>query len=203
MKLIPFYFVAIFAVCGCDTSGSMEVTSYDSKSNKRTAVTYTKYFDGAEWLLTDKLGIAVAVDNDTPISRQILGGLSGDDSFADGSIAVYFWNLGPETYKIRNLALKLDGDDPKQVQAITVGAGPFVRTRLDIGSAQFFSYATKLIASVTIELDGQTIHKTITVVRRTDSDLKLYWGTPGNFPPYPWFTTKLTSSWSDYSQTSR
>lgn len=175
---------ALAALCGCATDGSLTSTFYDSKTNEMRRVVYTKYFDGADWVLTDKLGVSVVIDND----RQI------DDSFAEGKIVVYLWNLGATNYKLKSLSLKLNGAEVKKINDVIVDPGPNIRTRVNIGTDQILLFATSLATEVIIELDGQIIKRKITANRRTDDEIKRYWGTPNGFPPYPWFSKNAASS---------
>jgi hypothetical protein len=176
--------VVAATLCGCAENGSLVSTSYDSKTNQVRRVVHTKYFDGADWVIKDKLGVSVVVDND----RQI------DDSFAEGKFVVYLWNLSPTNYKLKSLSLKLNGNEVKKISDVVVDPGPNIRTRVNIATERIFVFATSLATEVIVELDGQTIQKKITAVRRTEEEIKRYWGTPNSFPPYPWFPKTATSA---------
>jgi hypothetical protein len=151
---------------------------------------YSKYFDGAEWLIPDELGVTVVVDNDTPISRQVLGNLQGKDSDGVGTVTVYFWNIGKEKRSARSLRVTCDREKIDHAEPMEIGPGPFTRTGYKLGTVWFFTYAHELKVSVSVDVDGQHIERELTAFRRTVPELKKYFG-PGGTPPYPWFTPKF------------
>ncbi len=198
MERLIRYIIISFALTGCASSGSMVATSYDNSNGQKTEIVYSKYFDGGDWIIPNKLGLSVVIDNDTPMSQQMFGGVRGKDSIALGSVVVYFWNLGTEPYQVKILDISLGAEKLNRISQLTVGSGPFIRTGQSCGSAQFFSYATKLNVVISFDVGGQTMQRNITAVRRTNTELKKYWGA-GGVPPYPWFDSKSAYSWSEYT----
>lgn len=166
-------------------SGTMIIEGNDPKTGRYTRTKYSKYFDGAGWLIPDSLGASVVVDNDTPVSRQVFGSLTGKDSEAVGTVTVYFWNLEKDIRKAT--AITVEVGEGKLAHTAEFQIGPkFSRTGHKAGTVTFFAYATTLKAILTVELEGQTIRREITIARRTPAELKKYFGKKG-VPPYPWF----------------
>lgn len=172
-------------LAGCAQSGSMVVDGPGAGGR----VTYSKYFDGADWLIADKLGASVVIDNDTPVSQQVFGGFTGKDSDAVGTVTVYFWNLERATRKTSLIRVRHENSTLENKTEFTIGPGPFARTKHPAGVVPFFAYATNLKVKLTIEIDGQIIERDINAERRTSAELKKYFG-EGGTPPYPWFDPK-------------
>ncbi len=181
-------FALTLGLTGCAQSGSMIVEGADSGGGARRT-TYSKYFDAGEWLIPDKLGISVVVDNDTPVSQQVFGGLKGTDSFGVGTVTVYFWNLEKQPRTANSIRVSHKGRTLEHTADFKIGPGPFTRTQHVAGTVPFFAYAIDLKLGVAVEIDGQILQKEVTVLRRTSAEMKKYFG-PGGEPPYPWFDTK-------------
>lgn len=156
----------------------------------RGTIVYSKYFDGGDWLIFEKVGVSVVIDNDTPLSRQMFGSLAGTDSDAVGTVTVYFWNLTDTLIVADRIAVKLPEAELVTTKPFQIGPGPFARTRHNAGTCPFFAYATELKTKVTVEIDGETYEVPITASRRTTSEMKKYFG-EGGLPPYPWFAEKF------------
>jgi hypothetical protein len=176
--------VSLF-LSGCGPVGGLHSTESDPATGT-THKTYSKYFDDGQWLLKDKVGISVVVDNETPIGRQMFGGLTGTDSEGTGKLTVYFWNFDDRQHRVGKLRLSHGGKvrgthDSRMLPA----ASPWSRTGAEFGEIPFFSYATELKVDLSVEVDGQRIQRTMVLKRRTVEENRRFYG-PGGKPPYPW-----------------
>jgi hypothetical protein len=181
--------LCLIAAAGCAASGSMVSDDADPKTGQLHRTTYSKYFDGGDWLVADKLGVSVVLDNDTPVSQQVLGGLTGKDSDGVGTVTLYFWNLEPAMREAMEVRVTHASHVLEHPGKVPIGPGPFSRSKHVAGAVPFFSYATELKFTVTLRLGGETITREIVAHRRTPAELKKYFG-PGGKPPYPWFDEK-------------
>lgn len=162
----------------------------EDSSQGRTV--YSKYFDGADWLVEGKLGLSVVIDNDTPVSQQMFGGFVGKDTDGVGTVTLYFWNLSPAKLTASAIHVTCDGQPITHAEPTTIGPGPFARTGLKLGTVPFSTYTKELRVKVSLAIDGTVVEREITAVRRTVPELKKYWG-PGALPPYPWFTPEYAA----------
>jgi hypothetical protein len=180
-------FAAIAALAGCaGAPGEMIADTNEGRT------VYSKYFDGADWLIPDGLGITVVVDNDTPLSRQMFGNFQGKDGDGDGTVTVYFWNIGKQKHAATALRVACDREKIERTTPMEIGPGPFARTGYKLGTVWFFTYAHELKVTVNVDIDGQAIERQFTAFRRTVPELKKYFGPQGT-PPYPWFAPKYAA----------
>ena len=180
---LPLSLSLLLSACG--PVGGLHSTESDPVTGT-THKTYSKYFDDGQWLLKDKVGISVVIDNETPIGRQMFGGLTGTDSEGTGKLTVYFWNFDDRPHQVGKLRLT-HGDITRGTHdsGTLAAAKPWSRTGAEFGTIPIFSYATELKVDVSLEVDGQRIKRAMVLKRRTVEENRRFFG-PGGKPPYPW-----------------
>ena len=180
---LPLSLSLLLSACG--PVGGLH-SSESHPATGTTHKTYSKYFDDGQWLLKDKVGISVVVDNETPVGRQMFGGLTGTDSEGTGKVTVYFWNFDDKPHRVGKLRISHGGKSRgTQDSGVLAAAKPWSRTGAEFGEIPFFSYATELKVDVSVEVDGQRIQRTMVLKRRTVEENRRFYG-PGGKPPYPW-----------------
>ncbi len=190
MKFIShLILMAVIATMARAASGEMIEEGTDPATGRHQRTVYSKYFDGGDWLVPDTIGVSIVMDNDTPKSRQIFGGLTGKDSDGVGTVTVYFWNLGTAIHHTSRIRIAVGDGVLESTKPFEIGPGPNMRSEHKAGQVPFFTYARKLEAKITVECDGQTLNAEIPLLRRTHEELKKYFGKNG-MPPYPWYAEK-------------
>jgi hypothetical protein len=188
MNYRPTIMLLLCFLLGACAGGPGEMI--EQSENGRTL--YSKYFDGADWLIEDELGLSVVVDNDTPISRQMFGNFVGKDTDGVGTVTLYFWNLGKQQRTGSAVHVVCDGQKLENAESFPIGPGPFARTGRKVGTVPFFTYSRQLEMTVNVTIDGRAIERHVTALRRTVPELKKYFGPEGT-PPYPWFAPKYSA----------
>ena len=167
--LILFVMIASMARAA---SGEMIEDQIDPATGRHHRIVYSKYFDGGDWLVPDVIGASIVMDNDTPTSRQVFGGLTGKDSDGVGTVTVYFWNLSTAVHHTSRIRIAMGEGVLESTKPFEIGPGPNMRSEHKAGKIPFFTYSRKLVAKITVELDGQTINAEIPLLRRTSEELK-------------------------------
>jgi hypothetical protein len=189
-SVAPVAVLVLLTLAGCAQPGSMMVGG-PSTSGGGGYAHYSKYFDAGVWLIEHKLGMSVVVDNDTPISNQVLGGLRGTDSDGIGTATIYFWNLEPKMRVTNLIRFQHEQTILEHKSPFTIGPGPFARTGHKAGKFPFFAYATELKTKVWVEIDGVEVVCEVTAQRRTFAEIDKYFGAKGR-PPYPWYDDRYS-----------
>ena len=180
--------LAIVNLAGC-SQGNMTVVA-----NGKTTV-YSKFYDQGVWLITDKLGLVVAIDDEKKAIpgvsgvQQSLGALGRSDSIVSGKVTVYLWNFDgkPHPVKFKKFTVPTGFFDCcNQV----VEAAAHDRTGVEFGQVPIFSYGTKIDCSIELEIAGSSKTLELTLPRRTVPELKQFFG-PGGTRPYPWKNRQL------------
>ncbi len=184
-----FSLASCVVLAGCSTN-SMTVSSYDGATGKAETRHYSKYYDAGDWVTRGQIGISVVIDHDKTVIpvvhglQQTMGALGPGDLEANGKVTVYLWNTTDEKREIslrkftsRSNTLELNGS----VNVIP----PRSRTGGPIGTIPISNYGTEIPVEVQYEVNGKVGTLSLTLARRTYTDLKKYFG-PNGTPPYPW-----------------
>ena len=160
----------------------------DSSSGRTV---YSKYYDAGDWLISQHLGMSVVVDHEKteiPIIhgvQQSIGALGPSDSYANGKVTIYIWNRDRESHQVKivRVSSRQEVLEPKEKEFVGLEGQ---RTGGEVGSMQISNYGTEIPIKIEYQLDGKAGQIELTLARRTNDDLKKYFG-PGGMPPYPWF----------------
>jgi hypothetical protein len=174
----------VLAACG--PVGGLHGQRQNPETGEMESATFSKYFDEGQWLLKDKVGISVVIDNETPMTRQMFGGLKGTDSEGRGKVTAYFWNFDTKEHRVGKLHLSHNGKGwGTKDSGVLAAAKPWTRTGVVVGEIPFDAYATEVKVRVRVEVDGKTVERPMVLKRRTLEDNRRYFGRGGR-PPYPW-----------------
>jgi hypothetical protein len=187
MHLPKFLAIALpLVLAACGPAGGLHSSRLNPETGETENATYSKHFDDGQWLLKDKVGISVVVDNETPMSRQMFGGLTGKDSEGTGKVTAYFWNFDTQEHRVGKLRFAHNGNGwGTQNSGVLSAATPWTRTKTEIGEIPIYSYATELKVQLIVEVDGKTVERRMVLKRRTVEDNRQFFG-PGGRSPYPW-----------------
>ncbi|HYF36191.1 MAG TPA: hypothetical protein VD994_12935 [Prosthecobacter sp.] len=169
----------------------MTVSQYDGVTGKSSSKTYSKYYDDGVWLKPKHVGLSVVVDHEkmrTPVAsavQQEMGWSGPSDSYANGKVTVYIWNLDDRPHQIRILKVTSKGESFERSAAAS-SAPPKGRSGGVVGNLKIFNYGTELPMKIDYELDGKLGTVELKLVRRTPEENAVYFGAEGT-PPYPWF----------------
>lgn len=195
-KYSPLIF-CVLVLAGCN-AGSMVHDQYDPKTGQLSRTVYSKYYDAGDWIIPHHLGMSVVVDHEKteiPVLhgiQQSIGALGPSDSYARGKITVYIWNRDPEKHHVKIVRVSatrsLDDSpnnfvEPQGKEFIGITGE---RTGGEIGYIDIFNYGTAIPLKVEYEINGKPAAMELTLVRRTDEEIRRYFG-PGGTPPYPWY----------------
>lgn len=183
--------VCFLVLAGC-SPGTMSVYSYDAATRQSSHKLYSKYYDAGAWLLPKHLGLSVVVDHEKtyiPIVsgvQQSLGALGPGDTVANGAVTIYLWNFDakPRPVKIVRISAPLQALIPNDK---IINALPKQKTGAKVGDIQISNYGTEIPVKVKYELNGQEGNIELKLLRRTDQELREYFGASGRKPPYPWY----------------
>ena len=170
----------------CGPVGGLHGDRQNPETGEMENATFSKYFDDGQWLLEGKVGISVVVDNETPMTRQMFGGLTGKDSEGTGKVTAYFWNFDTKEHRVGKLHLSHNGKGwGTKDSGVLAAAKPWSRTGAVLGEIPIDTYTTELKVKLIVEVDGKTVERRMVLKRRTVDDNRRYFG-PGGRPPYPW-----------------
>lgn len=183
LKHIAFLLLTVCNLVGC-SQGNMTVVT------NGTTTVYSKFYDQGVWLITDKLGLVVAIDDEKKAIpgvsgvQQSLGALGRNDSIVSGKVTVYLWNFDgkPHPVKFKKFTVPTGFFDCRNQ---VVEAAAHDRTGVEFGQVPIFSYGTKIDCSIELEIAGSSKTLELTLPRRTVPELKQFFG-PGGMRPYPW-----------------
>lgn len=178
--------VPLLLLAACGPVGGLHGSRANPETGEMESATFSKHFDDGQWLLKDKVGISLVVDNETPMSRQMFGGLTGKDSEGTGKVTAYFWNFDNKEHRVGKLRLEHKGKGRgSQDSSMLPAAAPWTRTGAELGEIPIDSYATELKVRLSVEVDGKTVERQMVLKRRTVDDNRRYFGSDGK-SPYPW-----------------
>ena len=192
MKAIQYLpALCLLTFTGCNST-TMTVDSYDGRTGRSDRKVYSKFYDAGVWLVPNHIGMSVVVDHEKtriPIVhgvQQSLGALGPSDSYATGKVTIYIWNGHTQALPVKILRVSSKGESvsPNQV----INAQPKTRTGDAVGRLRVFGYGTEIPIRVEYELNGKRSTVALTLPRRTEDELRKYFGPNGN-PPYPWYDT--------------
>jgi len=177
------------ATSACSSTRMIEST-YDSSTNQYSSKVYSKYYDAGDWLVPNTLGASVVGDHvkrRVPILhgvQQSLGALGPGDSDAQAKITIYLWNFGDSSQIVSDIQLSSNGQS-LSARSTPISALPKERTKVDLGLIDIFDSGKKIPVVMTYTVNGKRIKQSLVLVRRTEDELKSFYGTRGNLP-YPW-----------------
>lgn len=190
MKRLLYPLICVLALAGCNT-GTMTSYQYDAKTGQQSRTVYTKYYDAGNWLIPNRLGMSAVVDHEKKVIpvlhrlQQSVGALGPGDSYANGKVSIYIWNRDRVAYQVKivRVSSRNASFEPKG-EIINGVAG--LRTGGEVGDIQISNYDTQIPLKIEYEIRGTPGVLELELDRRTDVELKKYFG-PGGIPPYPWF----------------
>jgi hypothetical protein len=165
-------------------------SKFDSSTNQYSSKVYSKYYDAGDWLVPNTLGASVVADHmkrRVPILygvQQSLGALGPGDSYAQAKITIYLWNFGDTSQTVSDIQLSSEGQS-LGARSTQISALPKERTKVDLGLIDIFDSGKKIPVAMTYTVNGKRIKQSLVLVRRTEDELKSFYGTRGNLP-YPW-----------------
>jgi uncharacterized protein (DUF433 family) len=188
LKHIALLLLTVCNLVGC-SQGYMTVVT------NGTTTVYSKFYDQGVWLITDKLGLVVAIDDEkkaiSGVSgvQQSVGALGRSDSIVSGKVTVYLWNFDgkPHSVKFKKFTVPTGFFDCRNQ---VVEAAAHDRTGVEFGQVPIFSYGTKIDCSIELEIAGSPKTIELTLPRRTVPELQQFFGTGGT-RPYPWKNRRL------------
>ena len=187
MNLLKSLAIALpLVLAACGPVGGLYGDRLNPETGEMESATFSKHFDDGQWLVKDKVGISVVVDNETPLSRQMFGGLTGKDSEGTGKVTAYFWNFDTKGHQVGRLHLSHNGKGwGTKDSSMLPAAKPWSRTGTVLGEIPIYSYATELKVRLIVEVDGKMVERHMVLKRRTVDDNRRFFG-PGGRSPYPW-----------------
>ena len=179
----------VWVLAGC-SSENMIIGSYDEVTGKTSTTVYSKYYDNGAWLLKDKLGIVVRVDQEKktlPIVHgvaQPLRARKPGDSSVSGKVSFELWNFDsvPHQVKFKRMLVK-GGELDFQNQVITAAAHE--QPEAESGQVPILSYGTSIHVTLEIEVAGKPQRLELDLPRRTKKQMKQFLS-KGAVRPYPW-----------------
>ena len=187
----PLFVLCLFALAGCST-GTMSQHSYDASTGQSTHKVFSKYYDAGAWLSAKHLGMSVVVDHEkayVPIVsgvQQSLGLLGPGDLSANGAVTIYLWNFDAEPRPVKIVRVAAFGE-ALTPEGKVITARPKGKTGAKVGDLKIPNYGTEIPITIRYELNGKQANIQLKLLRRTDKELKEYFGPSGRKPPYPWY----------------
>ena len=169
LTLLAFFELAFLVTHAKAGTGLVSIKP-DPISGRMIKTVYTEYYDAGVWILPDRVGLSIAVD-------QL--------SETQGKVTTYAWNRDKDAHTIKFLKISIYGTEMKVDKELLI-AVPDERSGLEIGQAEVLNMSTMLLVKVTYEIDGSAATTELKLERRTAKDLKKYFGKGGK-PPYPWY----------------
>jgi len=188
-RYFPFL-LCVLVLGGCNASTMIE-DQYDPKTGKLSRTIYTGGYDAGDWIIPHHLGMSLVVDHEKtviPVVRGIqasLGALGPSDGEANGKVTVYIWNRDRDAYHVKIVRISAPNSILEPIDKVFVGVEN-ERTGGEVGYIQISNYGTEIPLKVEYEINGKPAVMELTVVRRTDEEMKKYFG-PNGIPPYPWY----------------
>ena len=166
-----------FLLAACGPSGGLYGYRQNPETGEMEGVNFSKHFDDGQWLVKDKVGISVVVDNE---------GARGNTIEGTGKVTVYFWNFDTKEHRVGRLHVEHQGKGSSTQQSDMLPAKkPWSRTRVVFGEIPVNVYATELKVRIIVEVDGKKVERLMTLKRRTGEENRRLFG-PGGRSPYPW-----------------
>ena len=161
--------VAALIPCGSTATELISIKP-DPVTGRMVKTRYTKYYDAGVWMLEDRVGLSLVVDQ---------------QSEERGDVTAYVWNRDMDPHTVKFLTISIHGR-PMKLDKTELLAVADDRSGLLVGSAEVLNFATAIKIDVSYELDGNAAQLSLQLDRRTREELKKYFGKNGK-PPYPWY----------------
>lgn len=147
-----------------------------------TKTIYSKYYDAGDWLIEHEIGVTFIVDHDHKRPALIPEWMDMKSADATGHFFIELHNFTTQPVPIRISKVKLNGVDLPGESSGELE--PLKTVAMQPGSVPIFNYGKSLSATVHFLIKGQSVEKTLTLPRRTESEAAKFFGRGGT-PPYP------------------
>jgi hypothetical protein len=146
---------------------------------------YSRYYDGAAWLIPKHLGMSVVVENEKmhiPLIYDIQRWRG--ESFAKGKVTVFLYNFDSRVHPVRVLDISPEVD-PSTIPGKVIYAAPHRMTGAVMGEMGIFDRSRDIPIRVRCEFNGRRWAVELLLERRTKGEEARYFGPDWN-APYPW-----------------
>ncbi|MEM7048027.1 MAG: hypothetical protein AAF604_00115 [Acidobacteriota bacterium] len=192
LRLRPCPVSVLLALCllqaGC-SAGGLAVTTVDGDTGKVTTTRYSKYFETAQYLAGETVGLHAVVDQikkrvpGVYDFRRAMGLLGPDDLSAGGLITLYFHNLQPESMEIVVESVTLGRHSAELDHLVTVPASGIAKW--EPAQVPIFSYATSLAFTLSYRLGDESHQAEMKLDRLTVDEANRRYG-GGREATFPW-----------------
>ena len=176
-------------LAGC-SSETLNVGLYDGTTGKTTTIAYSKHYDNGVWLLKDRLGLVVRVEQEkkkipfTHATAQAFKSFAPEDTLTIGNVSITLWNFDSVPHQVRFKRMVVrSGEMDFQNHVITAPAHE--QSEIAAGHVPIFNYGKSIPMTLEVEVAGKPLRIELELPRRTKQQWNQF-SSPGAVLPYPW-----------------